>query len=90
VTYRDHLQSVQDAWSAINAAVTSLTNAVDALERARGPALVQLHTAVRMREIRVRVDALIKWEQERAVVRSDRRFTRRDGEASANRFKVAS
>lgn len=75
--YAGHVRSVQDAWSAVNAAVNRLTTAVDDLERARGAIWFPLRTARRVAEIERRISALVEWEQDQAVTRSDRRWARR-------------
>ena len=74
--YGRHLRSVQDAWGEVNAVVETLSKAVRDLEQARGAFYQPLHTQQRMTSIHTRVEALVRWEQERAVVKSDRRFIR--------------
>ena len=73
--FAKHIETVTDAWRVIDAVVDALVRSVYDLERAQGERFsCPLNTRRRIEALRVRIEALVQWEQERAVSRSDRRL----------------
>ena len=74
--FAKHLETLEEAWTLVDSLVSSLTAAVDDVERSQGasPGMAPLITRRRMDALRGRIGALVAWEVERAVNRSDRRL----------------